>query len=249
MPAEETRGMPFSALIAASSLVVAALYLVGFSYRWSFYYNFGVPEIVFGLSFTSFLVASLELLRQPVQLAGVIGITIIATLLVESLVSLHRLAVKRQSLGNIWKFLATFGDCCGLKSSLAGDLLKALAIAYGLYIMATSMGYSNFLNIASGSAGEVFPAITLLDSGNDESALPLACGQSSNEQYRLIGDAAKIRRLTESHRTCSLGDRTWRLLFRDEKFNYLFESAPRPDAVRPLTLVIPATNKNLLILN
>ena len=37
-----SKAQPFGALIAPSTLVVAVLYLAGFSYRWSYYYNFGL---------------------------------------------------------------------------------------------------------------------------------------------------------------------------------------------------------------
>jgi len=40
------KAQPFSALIKASSLIVAVLYLAGFSFRWGYYYNFGVQHLV-----------------------------------------------------------------------------------------------------------------------------------------------------------------------------------------------------------
>jgi hypothetical protein len=43
------KAQPFKALIAASSIIVAVLYLAGFSYHWSYYYNFGVHHLFFGL--------------------------------------------------------------------------------------------------------------------------------------------------------------------------------------------------------
>ena len=59
------KAQPFSALIKASSLIVAVLYLAGFSYRWGYYYNFGVQHLVFNLSFQSILTASMEMIRLP----------------------------------------------------------------------------------------------------------------------------------------------------------------------------------------
>src|SRR5215831_11408945 len=56
---------PFSALISISSLLIGILYVAGFAYRWSYYYNFGVQHVVFTLSVQSFLVTSFELIRTP----------------------------------------------------------------------------------------------------------------------------------------------------------------------------------------
>src|SRR5260370_27211087 len=79
------KSQPFGALIAASSLIVAVLYLAGFSFRWSYYYNFGVQHLVFGLSFQSILTASMEMIKLPANLL-ITTVSLIATLLIVNLV-------------------------------------------------------------------------------------------------------------------------------------------------------------------
>ena len=52
---------PFAALIGVLSLIVALLYVAGFAYRWSYYYNFGVQHLVFKLNAQTFLVTAFVL--------------------------------------------------------------------------------------------------------------------------------------------------------------------------------------------
>jgi hypothetical protein len=70
MKREETSEgtQPFKALLAASSLISALLYLAGFAFRWSYYYNFGVPHLIFSLSLQAILTSSMEMIKQPKNL-------------------------------------------------------------------------------------------------------------------------------------------------------------------------------------
>jgi len=75
------KAQPFSALNKASSLIVAILYLAGFSFRWGYYYNFGVQHLVLNLSFQSILTASMEMIRLPRNLL-MTTVSLVGTLLI-----------------------------------------------------------------------------------------------------------------------------------------------------------------------
>src|SRR5579871_1890846 len=56
---------PFASLLAASSLVFAVLLVAGFSYRWTYYYNFGLKDLALAIPVQSVLLGALELIRTP----------------------------------------------------------------------------------------------------------------------------------------------------------------------------------------
>src|SRR5262245_51787198 len=59
----------FSALIGASSIVVAVLYATGFAFKWAYFYNFGVQYIVYTQSVSAIVISAIELVRQPRYIA------------------------------------------------------------------------------------------------------------------------------------------------------------------------------------
>src|SRR5882672_9334423 len=67
---------PFKALIAAWSLIVVVLSVAGYSYRWNYYYNFGLQSLVFGASLQSLPVYAIEIVRNPAALVHLIAVAL-----------------------------------------------------------------------------------------------------------------------------------------------------------------------------
>ena len=90
------------------------------------------------------------------------------------------------------------------------------------------------------------------------SEMPITCEQHSGlampstdtkKPDAIIGSPYPLAEL-RGGRACNLpGQSSWRLLYRDEKFVYLFQTVRSIDVGRPLTLVVPASEKLILILN
>ena len=120
---------PFAALIGVSSLLAALLYVAGFSYRWSYFYNFGVQHLVYKLGFQSFLITALELIRTPrnivlVLLAIVIPVLVLNLLLagVAKAADSNKRSLRRVAIPLGW---------IGLQSQLVVDLLRAVGPGAG----------------------------------------------------------------------------------------------------------------------
>lgn len=246
---ESNSSQPFRALIAASSIVVAILYLAGFAFRWAYYYNFGVQYLVFNFSVQSFLITSMEMIRQPENLATtvlVLGGTILS---LNALISVVRRLGDSKRLGKTSKLLAAAARALGLGTPLVVDSVRALVILYVVYMLSSQMGYRQFQHVVVNSRENTLPVVTAVIEGGENEALPLACGKELKEFPNVIGDAMRIRQIQENGRTCTLESVAWRLLYRDEKSIYLFASqADRKPEGRPLTIVLPNTEKTVLVM-
>lgn len=243
--AAETKS-PFSALAGVSSLLAALLYVAGFAFRWSYFYNFGVQHLVFKLGFASFLVAAFELIRTPAHIARVLTAVVVPLLVLNLLIAGAARAVgHRRFPGGLASSLRR----SGLRTPLLLDLLRAATLVYATYYAASSLGYETFLAHIRNDAGNPLSAVTVvMDAGKESAALALACGAGPKalSQSQFIGDAARLHELQAVRRTCNSDGRvTWRLLYRDDEAIVVFaaqaveaDGAPAAGA-RPLTLVLP----------
>src|SRR5215831_10946089 len=68
---------PFKALIAAWSLMFVVLSVAGYSYRWNYYYNFGLQSLVFGAPLDSLPVYAIEIVRNPAAIVHLIALGLI----------------------------------------------------------------------------------------------------------------------------------------------------------------------------
>jgi hypothetical protein len=244
------KAKPFGALIAPSSLVLAALYLAGFSYRWSYYYNFGLQNIVFDFNAQSFLVTSIELIREPRNLLITAASLAGALVLVNMAMGFVLWAGRAKRPNMFHRIVLGLTRLLGLDNPLVTDAIRALVVIYVIYTLSASVGYARFKADVVNGSGNPLPVVTaIVDKGNGEE-LPLGCGKEAGPPLNVIGDAAAIRMIRETHRTCSLDDRVWRLLHRDDKSVYLFASEPAENMVarRPLTIVLPNTDNVTLIM-
>lgn len=242
---------PFAALIAASSLVVAVLYLAGFAYRWSYYYNFGVQHLVFNLNFQSFLITSMELIRQPANLL-ISALSLITSLLfVNFVLYLATYPTRKDHRGPLHKMATAGIRLLGLESPLVVDSIRALVIFYVVYMLSSDLGYATFQQHVINSPGNPLPAVTAIVGKNGkENGFVLACGERSDVQPDLIGNAERVRIIKKAYRTCNDETTKWRLLYRDDQAIYLFASqaAEHIKGRRPLTIVLPNANDVLLLM-
>jgi hypothetical protein len=234
------KAQPFSALIKASSLLVAVLYLAGFSFRWGYYYNFGVQHLVFNLGFQSILTASMEMIRLPRNLL-ITTVSLVGTLLLLNLALSALQPDKRPgSPEEKPKVIAKVGKTLGMENPLVTDSIRALVIFYVVYMLSSQMGYAQFRKHVVNSRENTLPVVTAVIQGEANQDIALACGKEWKGLPNLIGDAKLIRNIQDYHRSCSLEGTVWRLLYRDEKSIYLFASEAEEKG-RPLTIVLPNT--------
>jgi hypothetical protein len=231
---------PFSALIGISSLLVALLYVAGFAYRWSYYYNFGVQHVVFKLGVQSFLVTAIELIRTPRHLLDFVIWVIGPLVLFNVSLAAIRVVVRR-----VTALKLLFGKL-GSGSRLTADLLRAAILVFATYLFASQIGYDEFRSDLVDSKSNSLPAVTAIVEGRGFHAL--SCGAVPDKATQFIGDAERLRTLQEAYRSCNSQTITWRLLYRDDSEIYLFASraAGTDSGGRPLTLVLP--NKDIYLL-
>ena len=235
---------PFAALIGVLSLIVALLYVAGFAYRWSYYYNFGVQHLVFKLNAQTFLVTAFELIRTW-DAAGLLLVWVALPVFAVN-VLLGALPKALESRRAWLRWIATHGTAAGLGTPLFVDSLRAVVIVYGTYHVASTLGSEAFLNHIRIQPGHPLPAVTAVIGGDkDNPILALTCGAqpgAANLQG-FIGDGQRLHDLQQFYRTCNRpGLVSWRLLYRDNEEIYLFAAEPG-DAPgthrRPLSLVLP----------
>ena len=112
----------FGALIGAASIVVAVLFVAGFSYRWSYYYNFGLNHLLFGFSVDSVLASAIELIRKPANAAFTIGIVVASLVVVRVVLLIINALARRVRLWTKIKSSAAVGrpnpgGCCWLMTT------------------------------------------------------------------------------------------------------------------------------------
>jgi len=241
------KSQPFSALIGALSLVAALLYVAGFAFRWNYYFNFGVQHLVFNLSFQSTLTASMDMIKKPLNLM-LTAVTLTGTILIVNLGIAGMKKVARWDSENLVRKTASAAvRGLGIERDLVTDSIRAAAIFYAVYMLSSQMGYWQFQEHVKNTSGNKLPVVTAVIETEDKQNISLACGKHWDELPSLIGDAKLLQSLRDYHRTCSLDNTVWRLLYRDDKSIYLFASQS-DDKVRPLTIVLPNSDKVFLVM-
>jgi hypothetical protein len=236
---------PFKALIAASSLIAAVLYLAGFAFRWSYYYNFGVQHLVFNLSLQAILTASMEMIKQPRNMVATVLLLPLSLVCVNLLLSTAKRVSKWQQPGKLMKPIAESAKLLKLENPLVTDCARALVVLYVVYMLSSQMGYIRFRKDIVNSRENSLPAVTAIVQGDEY--LAVACGKEWEAGTNFIGNGRLAREIEEYHRTCTSESSVWRLLYRDEKSIYLFATEPKATG-RPLTIVLPNTEKTVLVM-
>jgi hypothetical protein len=236
---------PFKALIAASSLIVALLYLAGFAYRWSYYYNFGAQHLVFNLSLQAILTTSMEMIKQPQNFVETVLFLVGALVIVNLVISAGRRVTTWRHSGKFRERLAMAARNLGFENALVMDCARAVVVFYVVYMLSAQMGYEQFRKHIVNSRENSLPVVTAIVQGDQP--LVLACGKEWNPTTSFVGDGKLAREILDYHRTCTDENTAWRLLYRDDKSIYLFASETDPVG-RPLTLVLPNTDKIVLVM-
>lgn len=234
---------PFKALAAAVSLITALLYVAGFAFRWSYYFNFGVQHLVYNLSLHVILTTSMEMIKRPVNLAATLLIVGSSLVVVDLLITAAARVAGWRHPGKLRRSLAATARRLGARNPLVTDCLRAGVLIYVVYMLSSQMGYLQFRKHIVNSKENPLPMVTAIAEG--DSQLPLACGKDW-KGGNFIGDGRLAQEIEDYHRTCTLGSTVWRLLYRDEKSIYIFAS--ESDATgKPLTIVLPNTDKVILV--
>jgi hypothetical protein len=254
MPEQERYNIspqPFRALIASSSLITATLFVAGFSYRWSYYYNFGVPQIVYGLSPQSFFIAAMEMIREPVNLFHTIPCILAVLIGLELALALGQKSIRLLSIVLPSRIVQLF-KASSFDSSLAADCARGATLLFTVFALASNIGYSHYLSAAMDTIDNSVPLATaVLSKSDNESTTGLGCGTGFNEKISVIGDMKRLRQVMEINATCSLPSTgRWRLLYRDVNTAYIFSSMNElaPKGSRPLTIILPSSSIQGIIL-
>ena len=234
---------PFKALAAAVTLISALLFIAGFAFRWSYYYNFGVQHVVYDLNVHAILTSSMEMIKQPRNLLATALLVGGSLVIVDLLIKGVRHIAGLQDGGRAKKLLAAVARQLGADNPLLTDCVRAGVLFYVVYMLSSQMGYNQFRKHIVNSRENPLPVVTVIVAGDAE--LPLACGKEW-KGANFIGNGQLAREIEEYHRTCTSDSTVWRLLYRDEKSIYLFASEAEPGG-RPLTIVLPNTDKVILV--
>ena len=239
-----TRAMapPFKALIAGWSLIVVVLSVAGYSFRWNYYYNFGVESLVFSASLQSLPLYAIEMLRNLAFLWDLVRFTLLYLLPFQAAMLLLKLARDarnariRQSAQLVTRVLA-------LDNRLLIEGVTAALILLVAFRAGGNAGYQAYLRNVSESSSTL-PKVTLIARADSaESVLPISCDTRPLKDRgpvivpRFFGDRDAVDSLAAGL-ACSSEQWSWRLLLRDEKFLYLFATV-RNTNQRPQTIILP----------
>lgn len=239
---------PFAALIGVSSLIAAVLYVAGFSYRWAYYYNFGVQHVVFKLGVQSFLIAAMELVRTPGNLLLALLVIFFPLILLNGILGLLRYCAHSSTLPAVRSITGFFVRMLGLDCHLVVDALRTALILYATYMLGSHLGYETFRSHVANTIYNPLPAVSVVIEGKDGGKAPaLVCGGMDMAPLQVIGDRKRIEKIRSTLRTCNRQDTRWRLLYRDDESIYVFESVEKPKG-RPLTLILPNNDRTSIVM-
>lgn len=234
---ELKRNNPFGALIRISSLIAAILFVAGFAFRWSYYYNFGVPNLVFNMNPSVVLITAFELVREPVNLLYSLVFIVIPFVIVSQIIKL-KIAIPFKKK-NITIRLNPNG--------LFSDFIKAFLLFYLTFMVSSQIGYHAFKKVIVHSNNNPLPLVNVIFENDSK----LKCTGITDEDISFIGNPEVISSLSREYLGCNNDTFIWRLLHQDKDNIYLFAS--QPDSIikgkRPLTVVIPSSRNYTLILN
>lgn len=232
-----TEAKPFQALITISSLLVALLFIAGFSFRWAYYYNFGIPTSVYGLNLESVLTNAFELIRTPENfLLCALYIMLPYALL------LLTFYFSEDFRNRVFKRVPKESR------ALIIDLIKALLLIITTWYTASQIGYNSFVADVTEPESSL-PRITVVMKSGSQDNFP-HCG-ASGKSISFIGSGRMVSQYIDNYEGCSSDELTWRLFYKDNSHLYLFagrkESIAKTD--KPLVAVIPLSEVSSFFLN
>jgi hypothetical protein len=252
--ASETNQMPakpFDAALAAWPLLAVVIAVAGFSQRWNYYYNFGVTSLVLQTPITSYPIYAVDIIRTLDNVGTTVGLFIRYSLAFEAFILIMRLILTYSLLHYYISFLFAF-------SSAARTFVTFMRLFLLILVAFYAGGAAGFRAFQAEATAKVstLPKVTLIRSagaaGSQAEAgkeiFPLTCRSGDDlvlpPQVNYLGDSNLIKSITALGAVCSGKEGAWRLLYRDEKFSYIFETIAHPNK-RPTTLIIP--NEGLVV--
>jgi hypothetical protein len=245
--ATETRAAPFRALIAGWSLIIVVLSVAGYSFRWTYYYNFGLQSLVLAAPLASLPVYSIEILRSWESLIDLIRLAIVYLVPLQvALLALKRgrdsgYASVRTGTRLILRLLA-------IDNSFVVQAIVAALIIFIAFRVGGEAGYRNYRNNVVEKTSRLPRVTAIAPAGSAVLSIPcdkrLLKERESSVPPPFVGDSDVPAQLGAG-KACSSDERSWRLLLRDDKFIYLFATVPDA-AQRPETLVLP-NNDNITL--
>jgi hypothetical protein len=239
---------PFKALIAAWSLIFVVLSVAGYSFRWNYYYNFGLQSLVFGAPLDSLPVYAIEIVRNPAAIAHLIVLALIYLLPFQLLlIALQAMRkTRRKHLRSGGEFIVRV---LGLDNRLVVEGMVAALIIIIAFRAGGDAGYQAYIrNVVEGRSN--LPRVTAIArAGSSDSPLPITCDthtfKDAAPSVSFLGEPEAVADL-RSGTTCSTRQTSWRLLLRDEKFVYLFATVQNEN-LRPQTLILPNSDRFILV--
>jgi hypothetical protein len=244
--------LPLVSALTGPALVGAVLYVAGFSYEWAFYYNFGLEHLARQLPTLSTAMAAFEVVRDTADALYTVALLAVPQILLAIVSSFGR-TFSRSSLRPVQLLASAIAAALDAGNGLIRVVLSAFLLVYAAAFAGSSAGTHAYRTLAI-EADNRLPRVTI--TGDIDTHI--RCEQHSGLAMpstdttisdAFIGSAGPLAEL-RGGRACNLpGQSSWRLLYRDEKFVYLFQTLRSTNAGRPMTLVLPASEKQILILN
>lgn len=235
-------------------MVLAVLLVAGFSYRWTYYYNFGLKDLAMQAPVQSIAIGALELIRTPRE-AGrsllIVGLPMAALGLLLALA--RELAARHPGVAAKWPWRMLLGLV--LDNALLADIARAIVLIYAAYWAGSEAGLQKFLAHVAESPDNPLPRVTvaLSDKARDGThAIACTAADWSGTAARpalpqpVVGSPHTLAAFREGLACNAKGTHSWRLLYRDEKFTYLF--ATGAGVTRPTTIILPSADPYFLIL-
>ena len=248
---EAKRPAPFSTLLAASSMVLAVLLVAGFSYRWAYYYNFGLKDLAIQAPVQALAISALELIRTPAEAWSTLLIVALPMFVLSfTIAALQRLGASSSQHSRL-RALATWS----VSSPLMLDSARAVVLLYTAYWAGSEAGLRKFLTHVVESPANSLPKVTVAGGGKTQDvSFPIACtpadwtgaapGRSAVPP--VVGSPAAVDAFRQGLACNAQGTRSWRLLYRDDRFIYLFATGAAE--ARPATVILPNNDSIVVIL-
>lgn len=253
-PGATTVAAPFKALLAAASLFVVVLGTAGFSLRWSYYYNFGLQDLVLKVPLASMAVAAVEILRAPHSIATLVLLIIEIYVPFQIVLTVLRLLCSAER-PHVRRVARTVAKWSGLGSDLFVDVIRASLIVFVAFRAGAIVGSRDYqVNVVESTSR--LARVTLLSPSDTEAtkrkSLLVTCDtrppfdNAPLIEPAFVGDPDALARLNGGA-ACSTATRTWRLLHRDDQYVYIVLTVSEVGR-RPDMLAVPAGEGLTLIL-
>lgn len=239
---------PFKALLAGWSLILVIVSVAGYSFRWNYYYNFGLQSLVLSAPLESLPVYAIEIARNRTFLVELLRLGLIYLLPYQLALFVLR---KARDSGNtrVRTMTRALAHALALDNPLLVDALLAALILLVSFRAGGEAGYRAYLTNVVESTSRL-PKVTVIV--RPDSTLPIiVCDtrtfkeRDSSKTPRFVGESSVVDSLAAG-KACSSDQWSWRLLLRDEKFVYLFATV-KDGKERPETLVLPNSDDLILV--